>query len=91
VLADRLRDGWSSALHKLINLSGLIFAVLFAKLSFDFALFVLRSGQISPTLGVSMIALYAPLPLGFTLLALRYLLELIGVQDRFAIKDVAGD
>jgi C4-dicarboxylate transporter DctQ subunit len=79
------------ALHKLINLSGLVFCALLVKFSFDFALFTYRSGQISPTLGFSMVALYAPLPIGFALLALRYLLELLGVQNRFEIKDVVAD
>lgn len=78
-------------LYRLINLSGLVFCILLTKFSFDFALFTYRSGQISPTLGFSMIGLYMPLPLGFALLSLRYLLELIGVQNRFAIKDAVGE
>jgi C4-dicarboxylate transporter DctQ subunit len=88
---DSLPPAVVRVLHKLINLSGLVFCVLLAKFSFDFALFTYRSGQISPTLGFSMIGLYAPLPLGFALLGLRYLLELIGVQNRFGIKDAVGD
>ena len=88
---DSLSPGVARILHKLINLSGLLFCLLLAKFSFDFALFIYRSGQISPTLGFSMIGLYAPLPLGFALLSLRYLLELIGVQNRFEIKDAVGD
>jgi C4-dicarboxylate transporter DctQ subunit len=35
-----------------------------------------------------VVGLYAPLPLGFALLSLRYLLELLGVQNRFEIRDV---
>jgi C4-dicarboxylate transporter DctQ subunit len=87
---DSLSPRIAAVLHKLINLSGLVFCLLLTKFSFDFALFVYRSGQISPTLGFSMIGLYLPLPLGFALLSLRYLLELIGAQDRFAIKDAVG-
>jgi C4-dicarboxylate transporter, DctQ subunit len=88
---DSLPPGLARILHKLINLSGLVFCLLLTKFSFDFALFTYRSGQISPTLGFSMIGLYAPLPLGFALLALRYLLELIGAQNRFEIKDAVGE
>src|SRR5687767_13256512 len=88
---DSLSPRVAAVLHKLINLSGLVFCLLLTKFSLDFALFVYRSGQISPTLGFSMIGLYLPLPLGFALLSLRYLLELIGVQNRFAIRDTAGE
>jgi len=41
------------------------------------------SGQISPTLNISMAVLYASVPVGFALLAVRYLLELLGQTDRF--------
>jgi C4-dicarboxylate transporter DctQ subunit len=86
-------DGRSRAvaamIQKIINLTGLVFCVFLTKVSFDLALFIWQSGQVSPTLGVSVIGLYAPLPLGFALLSLRYLLELLGVQDRFKIRDVA--
>ncbi len=75
----------------LINLSGLVFCLLLAKWSFDLAAFILRSGQISPTLGVSMLGLYAPLPVGFALLSLRYLLELVGAENRFALRDVVSE
>jgi C4-dicarboxylate transporter DctQ subunit len=88
---DSLPPRTASVLHKVINASGLVFCLLLTKFSFDFVLFTYRSGQISPTLGFSMIGLYLPLPVGFALLGLRYLLELLGVQNRFAIKDVVGD
>jgi C4-dicarboxylate transporter DctQ subunit len=88
---DSLSPRIAPVLHKLINLSGLLFCLLLTKFSLDFAQFIYRSGQISPTLGFSMIGLYLPLPLGFALLSLRYLLELIGVQNRFAIKDTVAD
>jgi C4-dicarboxylate transporter DctQ subunit len=85
-------DGRSRAvaamIQKIINLTGLVFCVFLTKISFDLAVFICQSGQISPTLGVSVVGLYAPLPLGFALLSLRYLLELLGVQNRFEIRDV---
>ena len=85
-------DGRSRAvaamIQKIINLTGLVFCVFLTRISFDLAVFIWHSGQISPTLGVSVVGLYAPLPLGFALLTLRYLLELLGVQDRFEIRDV---
>ncbi len=74
----------------LIDLAGLIVALILAKLSFDLAQFIYQSGQISPTLGISMVVLYAPMPIGFALLALRYFLELIGLQNRFAVQPAAN-
>jgi C4-dicarboxylate transporter DctQ subunit len=88
---DTLSPRVANGIHALINLSGLVFCALLTKFSFDFAIFIYNSGQISPTLGFSMVGLYAPLPIGFALLTLRYFLELIGVQNRFAIKDVITD
>ncbi len=74
--------------QKAINVAGLVFSLFLAKISFDLAAFIWRSGQISPTLGISMLGLYAPLPVGFALLSLRYLLDLLGAQSRFAIRHV---
>jgi C4-dicarboxylate transporter DctQ subunit len=88
---DGLPPRIARVLHKAVNLSGLLFCLLLTKFSFDFASFIWRSGQISPTLGFSMVGLYASLPLGFALLSLRYLLELIGAQNRFATAGAAGE
>jgi C4-dicarboxylate transporter DctQ subunit len=79
------------ALDKLISVVGLVFSVFFAKISFDLALFIYRSGQISPTLGFSMLALYAPLPVGFALLSLRYLLRLLGAREDADSRDMVSD
>jgi C4-dicarboxylate transporter DctQ subunit len=78
----------AAVIQKIINLAGLAFSIFLTKVSFELAVFIWDSGQVSPTLGVSVIGLYAPLPIGFALLSLRYLLELIGVQDRSQIRDV---
>ena len=91
VFADSLPPRIAFALHKLINVSGIVVGALLTKFSFEFALFVFHSGQISPTLGYSMVVLYAPLPIGFALLTLRYVLEFLGFQNRFAIQDVIAD
>jgi len=91
VFADSLPPWPVFVLQKLINISGVVVCALFTKFSFDFAVFIFHSGQISPTLGFSMIALYAPLPVGFALLTLRYVLEFLGFQNRFAIQDVIAD
>ncbi|MBX9823938.1 MAG: TRAP transporter small permease [Xanthobacteraceae bacterium] len=89
--SDTLPARTAHILHKVINFSGIVFCALLTKFGYDFVAFAWRSGQISPTLGFSIAVLYLPLPIGFALLTLRYLLEFCGVQDRFTIKDVITD
>ena len=69
-----------------INLAGLAFCAYLAKIGVDITIFVAKSGQASPTLNISMAWLYIVMPVGFGLLALRYLIELVTKADRFAIK-----
>jgi C4-dicarboxylate transporter DctQ subunit len=90
-ILDGLAPATARIVQVLINLAGLVFCVLLTKFSFDLAVFIYNSGQISPTLGTTMLWLYAPLPIGFALLSLRYLLELAGVENRFLIRDVVQD
>lgn len=66
-----------------INLVGLLFSLYIAKIGIDITVFVYRSGQVSPTLNLSVIWLYGAIPVGFALLALRYALELGGYSRRF--------
>jgi TRAP-type C4-dicarboxylate transport system permease small subunit len=91
VFLDSRRPRIASAIQKIINLSGLAFCLFLTKASFELAVFIYQSGQISPTLEFSVVGLYAPLPVGFALLSLRYLLELLGIQDRSKIKYVATE
>ena len=69
-----------------INLAGLMFCAYLAKIGFDITIFVAKSGQASPTLNISMLWLYVVMPVGFGLLALRYLLEIVTPADRFAVE-----
>ena len=91
VFLDSRSPPVAAVIQKIINLVGLVFCIFLTKASFDLAVFIFRSGQVSPTLGISVVGLYAPLPVGFTLLSLRYLLELLSVQDRSEIRDVIAD
>jgi C4-dicarboxylate transporter DctQ subunit len=90
-LLDKMSAPAARVIGVAINLAGLAFCLIFTKFSFDLAVFIFNSGQISPTLGTTMLWLYAPLPIGFALLSLRYLLELVGFQNRFLIRDVIAD
>lgn len=87
VLFDRLPAGVRRPIALIIDLTGLAFSIYLVRLSFDLTVFVWNSGQISPTLGVSMAWLYSAMPFGFALLGLRYLIDLIGLGRRF---EVAG-
>lgn len=79
-LAPRLRRGVKLA----IDLTGALFSLYVAKLSLDIMLLVINSGQQSPTLGISTGWLYAAMPLGFLLLALRYVLAFASADPRGA-------
>jgi len=81
-LAPRLRRGIKLA----IDLTGLALSLYVAQVCLTVTLLVLRSGQASPTLGISMSWLYGPMPVGFALLGLRYALELFGACDRHKVQ-----
>jgi C4-dicarboxylate transporter DctQ subunit len=90
-IIDKLGRRVARAVQLAINLTGIVVSAFLTKISFDLAVFIYNSGQISPTLGISMLGLYAPLPVGFALLTLRYLLELLRIEDRFQIRDVVSE
>jgi C4-dicarboxylate transporter, DctQ subunit len=83
-LLERMRGPAKAWIVGAINLVGLLFSIYIAKIGMDISLFVYRSGQVSPTLNVSMAWLYGVVPVGFALLALRYGLELARRSNRFA-------
>lgn len=85
-LLARFAPGLRRAAKLAIDLAGVAFSLYIAKLALDITLFVARSGQSSPTLDVSMAWLYAAMPVGFVLLALRYVLELGKGEGRLAVR-----
>jgi C4-dicarboxylate transporter, DctQ subunit len=90
-LLERLAPGLRRGVKFAIDLTGLVFSLYIAKLALDITLFVVRSGQSSPTLDVTMAWLYAAMPMGFALLALRYALELGAREGRYAVRAAALD
>jgi TRAP-type C4-dicarboxylate transport system permease small subunit len=74
-------------LRKLIDLTGLAFALYVCWIGFQITQMVFATGQRSPTLGISAGFLYASMPIGFGLLALRYGLSLVGVIDRWTANE----
>jgi len=85
-LLERFAPGVRRPVKLVIDLTGLAFSLYVAKLALDITLFVVKSGQASPTLDVSMGWLYAAMPVGFVLLALRYALEIPDGQGRLAAR-----
>lgn len=85
-LLARFAPGLRGALKLAIDLTGVAFSLYIAKLALEITLFVAGSGQSSPTLDVSMGWLYAAMPVGFALLALRYVLEFGKGEGRLAVR-----
>ena len=85
VLIDLLWQRWSErtrhAVFALIDIVGLSFSVFMVVLAIQLTLFIARSGQISPTLGVPAYVLYVAPAVGFASLALLYLSRLFGMRD----------
>ena len=81
----RIRGPAKAWIMGTINLVGLLFSLYIAKIGMDISVFVYKSGQVSPTLNLSMIWLYGVMPVGFVLLASRYALELAGCTRRFSL------
>jgi C4-dicarboxylate transporter DctQ subunit len=82
-LFKRLPAHLRKLLGKLIDFTGLCFCLYIAWVGYSITVFVAKSGQISTSLGISMAWLYAPMPVGFALLALRYLVDFLGITDRY--------
>lgn len=85
-LLERLAPGVRRPIKLVIDLTGLAFSLYIAWLALEITLFVLNSGQASPTLDVSMAWLYGAMPVGFLLLGLRYALELAHAEGRLAAR-----
>lgn len=81
-LFEKLPDLPRKIVSLTINLTGIIFSCYLAWLGIALVKFVMRTGQISPTLGLPMYWIYVAPTVGFLLLAMRYGLELAGINDR---------
>ncbi|GGK21423.1 TRAP transporter small permease [Salinarimonas ramus] len=75
-------QGTRRMVRRAIDLVGLLFSLAIVWFGWDITRLVLGTGQVSPTLGLTTAILYLALPVGFGLLALRYLAGLLGIQER---------
>ncbi len=89
-LSDTLPQPLRKTLYRLIDGIGLLVSLYMAYLSWKLVVFVLATGQRSPTLDIAMGWIYAAPLAGFLLLALRYLLSLSGITDRRTVPDATS-
>lgn len=82
-LRDALPAKIRVPLIKVIDLVGCVFCLYLGWLGWRMVVFVLGTGQRSPTLDVPIGWIYLAPTIGFGLLALRYFLSLFGLLDRF--------
>lgn len=85
---DRIAGAIGLPVRRIIDAVGLVFSIYLVWLGWTMASFVFGTGQRSPTLGLAMGWIYIAPAIGFALLALRYLLSLIGTIDRFSVSGV---
>lgn len=85
-LHNRLSKKWLKLLRKAIDAIGFIFCINLVWLAYHLAIFVLNSGQKSPTLGIPMGYMYLAPMIGFILLALRFALSFFEKINRFNAK-----
>ncbi len=80
-MRGRLSAGGERVLFAVIDVVGLVFSAGVAVLALQLTVFVMRTGQVSPTLGTPAYLLYLAPAVGFTSLAFRYLLRLLAIRD----------
>ncbi|MFK5978229.1 MAG: TRAP transporter small permease [Rhizobiaceae bacterium] len=90
-LRNALPDRYRILICKIIDVIGCIFAAYMAYLAWQLVIFVLATGQRSPTLDVPMGWIYAAPVGGFGLLSLRYALSFLGAIQRFNTYDEADE
>lgn len=85
-LREKFTGNIGFCLVKAIDLVGLSFSLYLFYLGVKLTLFVAKTGQVSPTLDISMAIVYLAPVLGFLLLSLRYFLSLIGAIQRYGVQ-----
>jgi len=83
IILDKLGKRKALFLTKIIDVIGLSFTGYLFLVSSQLTMLVFNSGQSSPVLNISMAIIYLAPSVGFFLIALRYLLSLIGAINRF--------
>lgn len=82
-LKEALPKTARNTLRKIVDAVGCIFSAYMTYLAYLLVVFVLNTGQISPTLDVPVGWLYMAPVIGFGLLSFRYFFSLVSVIDRY--------
>lgn len=82
-LREMLPKTIRNSVRKIIDAVGCLFSAYMAYLAWKLVIFVLGTGQKSPTLDIPMGWIYAAPVIGFGLLSLRYFLSFISAINRF--------
>lgn len=80
---DRIGTRTRLPIRKIIDAVSLVFSLYIAWLAWGMTQFVMMTGERTPNLDIPVTWTYVAPIIGFLLLALRYLLSLFGVIDRF--------
>lgn len=83
-LREALPETVRNTIRKAIDLIGCVFSAYMTYLAYQLVVFVLGTGQTSPTLNLPIGWLYMAPVFGFGLLSFRYLLSFLSVFDRFS-------
>lgn len=82
-LREALPKTARNAIRKIIDAVGCLFSAYMSYLAYQLVVFVLNTGQRSPTLDLPIGWIYMAPVVGFGLLSLRYALSFLSVVDRF--------
>ncbi|MBD5771321.1 TRAP transporter small permease [Marinomonas colpomeniae] len=86
ILLNKLSFRTRFILMKVIDFSGFSFTLYLFFLSIELMSLVLKSGQVSPVLNVSMSIIYLAPTIGFLSISIRYFMSFFGYLDRFSNK-----
>ena len=81
LVRGRLGAGRERVLFAVIDIVGLAYSLGAMVAAFELTVFVMRSGQFSPTLNIPAYFLYLAPVVGFASLAFRFLLRLLSIRD----------
>lgn len=82
-LREALPTTARNAVRKIVDAVGCVFSAYMSYLAYQLVIFVLGTGQRSPTLDLPIGWIYMAPVVGFGLLSLRYALSFFSVVDRF--------
>ena len=95
VSVDTLREALPKTpkiiVRKIVDAVGCAFSAYMAYLAYQLVVFVLGTGQRSPTLDIPVGWIYAAPVAGFALLSLRYALSFFSTYDRFDTEEFNED